>query len=249
MKVYVTTSSYMLGKLLGIEGAMAELQHQCEDTTSESLPCIRTIARLRELTPIELRIDTGGTVIAKVRSRHFHSAFESGADVWVSVDDDVEATLETLDLLLGAVHTLKPVICTAPVIKRGIANRKDIDVSGAGQIASEVPSLSGRYGKGATVRIANGGFGLIALNRAAMNAIVVHFDALAEHGEWEYRLFRDDDDIVKRALFREAIWEGKWYGEDLSFFRRVPEQVDIVALIKGHTAHDGVPLELRTVGT
>ena len=249
MKVHVTTSSYMLGKLLGIERAMAELQHQLEDTTSESLPSIRTIARLRELTPLELRMDTGGTVIAKVRSRHFHSAFESGADAWVSVDDDVEATLETLDHLLGAVATLRPVICTAPVIKRGIASRKEIDVTGAGQIASEVVSFSGRYGNGAVVRIADGGFGLIAINRAAMNEIVKYFDAHVDYHNQDFKLFRDDDDVAKRAVFREIIREGKWYGEDLSFFRRVPEHVDIVALIKGHTAHDGIPLELRTVGT
>ena len=241
MKLFVTTSSYALGKQLGVEAANAELRAQVQDPSSESLPCVRTIARLRELSELELRIDTGGTVIGKVRSRHFRDACVANADVWLSVDDDVEATLATLDALLGAVAShssfVEPRVCVAPYVIRG-STRIDVETLRV-EVKRDFPSFSGRYPPGESIRVKSAGFGLVAMNRAAMREMQLYGHHLT---------FIDDDSEVKEAVFQDVITtDGRWLGEDRSFFYRLPPQVSIEALIVGTTAHDGVALDLQRV--
>lgn len=253
-RVFVSLSVYSLAKELGPDDAVAEVHRQLAAAAAggphvpdDYLPAVRVIARLRTLAGVALRIDAGATVIAKARSRAFHSAlFENPeADVWISVDDDIDATKQTLEWMLEAVReqqtggTLErapaPRICLAPYLLRNAKTQVET-------LSADLPQvfIHRHLSAGGRVRTAtSGGFGLVAVNRAAITAI-------AEAAPREL-LWLDDDGARKLAVFRDELSDGKWYGEDLSFFRRLPRSVDVEALCTGITSHAGEVLRLETV--
>jgi hypothetical protein len=237
-KVFCTVSTYWLGRTLGLDRAAQEFVCQLHAPDVHSLPCVHTITRLRELAEVELRHDAGATVIGKARSRAFHAACGSNADAWVSVDDDVEASLTTLDWLLGAIDEPLPHICVAPcLLRRGDRQpMANVELVTTG-IERLIHSVSG-YNAGGGVRpITSAGFALVAMNRAAMDAIVHLAPSSLE--------YVDDDGATRLALFHDELSDGKWWGEDRSFFRRVPRSVTVECLITGETAHAGYPLDLE----
>jgi hypothetical protein len=236
MTVIVTLPAYTIGKALGVEEGMRELQRQVLNPDAASLPAVRTIARLRKLTDVQLRIDTGGTQLCAVRSRHAHEAWESGADVWFSVDDDNEATTPTLADMLEAVRGDTPRIVLAPYIIRGGETRTHIRVS---VDLSPIVTTERLLSSGSRLRpITKGGFGLIAINRAALAAVreaCSHLDYI------------DTDGVERLALFFAEIRNKVWLHDDFSFFARVPSHVSIEALLTGHTMHAGEVLDLSEV--
>lgn len=232
----VTVSAYALGKTLGVAAAMRELERQIQKPDRASLPAARCIARLRELSSIAVRADTGGTVLGQVRSRHAHDAWHLGerigARVWVSVDDDVEATTATLRDLLEAVQGSTPRIVVVPCLLRTGDGRLPVANVEFPRIVTATRVLS----SGAKLRrVKAAGFALVAMNREALGAVR---DAA---GELEYL---DTDGVTRLGLFHSAIHEGRWLSEDLAFFARVPPDVEVEALITGHSSHDGQPLDL-----
>jgi hypothetical protein len=84
----------------------------------------------------------------------------------------------------------------------------------------------------------HGGMGLVAMSRYAMNETVAANQDL---------VWRDDDGIERLALFHEALVDGQWFGEDLTFFRRIPPHVAIECLITGDSCHNGSKLTLENV--
>lgn len=233
----VTVSAYALGKKLGIREAMRELAVQVEHPTPHSLPAVRVVARLRNICDVVVRFDTGGTVLGKVRSRHAHSAWESGADVWVSCDDDVEATTATLQSLLQAVDDGTPRIALAPYIMRAASTLVSVASVELPRIVTSERVLPGPAG--ARLRpVPRGGFGLVAMNRAALEAVRESCSHLA---------YVDDDGVERLGLFHDQIREKRWLGEDLAFFEHVPARVHVEALLTGHTVHDGEALDLAEV--
>jgi hypothetical protein len=87
-----------------------------------------------------------------------------------------------------------------------------------------------------------GGFGLVGMNRLAMQAIVDAADKTKLR-------WIDGDGAEKLALFYESLEDGLWYGEDTSFFRhRIPEGVSVEALLCGSIVHAGVSLDLDKLG-
>lgn len=244
--VIVTLSAYTLGKTLGLEAGMRELERQMRSPDRESLPAARTVARLRELSSVAVRADTGGTVLGQVRSRHAHDAWhigeQIGASVWVSVDDDVEATTATLlNLLVAVGHGLAdpaPRIVVAPCLLRLAEGRHVANVEFP--LIETPPRV---LPNGARLRKCKaGGFGLVAMNRAALGAVRKEAMALGAEGE-----FIDADGVVRLALFHTAIRDRRWLSEDLSFFARVPPSVSVEALVTGHTAHAGRSLDLSSL--
>jgi hypothetical protein len=236
--LFVSSQFYALGKQLGIAHAMRTVREQIAHPDCESLPAVRTIWRLQQIESIQLRIDTGATCIAKTRSRAFHDALAAHdtCDVWVAVDDDVEATLPTLQALVEAVRSSDG-ICLAPyILRRGSCAdplRLSIDLQ-----SYDLHDRRTLAGGGQVVRGIGGGFGLVAMTRNAMVEI-----AAANPAE----LWDDDDGIPKLALFREQLENRSWWGEDLAFFRRVPSNVRIEVLLTGHTMHEGMGLDLAII--
>ena len=233
--LFVSTMIYALGKQLGFAPAVAEFHAQLAAPNGESLPVVRAIVRLRTSHEFALSVDAASVRIAVSRSRAFHAALESKADVWLSIDDDVEADTRTLDALIGAVgNNVDPRICFAPYWQRG-AERITAQLAPA-PLARV--TLSGAV----TLPAVAGGFGLVAVNRAAL-------DAVAEYCAADLR-YVDADHVSRIAAFQESLVDGRWLGEDVSFFRRAAAAgVRIEALATGAVAHDGRVLRLEEIGT
>lgn len=256
--IFISLSVYALAKELGADDAVAEVHRQLAELAAcaasgigDYLPAVKAIARLRLLDEVELRVDAGATCIGKARSRAFHAFRKSAASTWVSIDDDVDATKQTLEWLVEAVHPgglvarlYPPRICLAPCLLRGPRQEPTLNV--------ELPQVvtHRRLSNGGLVRNCNGGgFGLVALNRGAVDAIVA--SALACSPKFNDGIgdldWLDDDKEIKLAVFHDELAQGKWWGEDRSFFRRVPKSVYIECLAAGVVAHDSAVLDLGKV--
>lgn len=242
--IFVSTMTYALGKELGFPEAAAEFLRQLSEPSSESLPCVRTIARLRTYDAVGIWHDASATCLGKARSRAFHAALEAKPDIYITIDDDVEADSETLGHLIEAVTDQRNVVL-APCITRG---------SNVVNVALE-PKLEwrGLPSGGRVVRIVSGGFGLVAMTGETMRHLVERNPDLH---------FLDDDNtkpglpqVRKPALFYDLLEplepgssEKSWFGEDVAFCRRAHfSGVRLEALCTGVTAHAGQMLRLETV--
>jgi len=242
LRVLVSTMLYSLGKELGADGATKELYAQLEELATnrlhrpadDYLPVALTITRARKLFDVGLVVDAGGTQIAKCRSRTF-SEFLRKPDfhIWLSCDDDTDCTVAALAALVEAVAGDEPAIAVAPTWLRGVAT---VNVGFPKVVVDR--TLVGSGGRMRSCYF--GGFGLVAMNKAAAQAI-------AHQSEQ----FDDDDGRQQHAAFSEIIvrhdGRTRWLGEDLSFFARVPPGVRVEALLTGHTRHDGQTLPLERV--
>jgi hypothetical protein len=247
-KLLISTMLYSLSHELGHDAAVAELHRQVEELAGpftgernpqDFLPVAYTIARAMRVFDVGLFVDAGATQIGKCRSRAMaHAMKHPEFEVWLSVDDDVEATLPTLVALYDACSGGAPSIAIAPCFLRG---RPLVNVAFP-QVVVERKLV----GSSAKLRTAlYGGFGLVAMSQQALKRIDC---------DW----FIDDDGEHKPAAFADIIvdaeqtgddWAGKkiWFGEDLSFFLRVPRSVRVEALLTGYTRHAGETLNLARV--
>lgn len=228
--IAVATWTYGLGKELGFVEATAEFQRQLAAPDWESLPCVRVITRLRGLDELSLYHDAAASNMGKARSRAFHAARKADADVWICVDDDVEADLSTLTALLVAVSGDVPRMCIAPCITRG-SNLVNVALEPGG-VPRPLPGAR-------TLPARRGGFGLVAINRAALDLLESSYRGLT---------FDDDDGESKLALFLELLDDGMWLGEDVAFCHRAFLcGVQLEALVEGVTVHSEARLDLAEV--
>lgn len=224
----------MLGQLFGVAKACAMVNEAIQVATKKP-PCfaVEALRELTKLAEVVLRVDGGASHIGKTRSRQFFDALESKCDVWVSIDDDVSASRETLGALLAAVARPGAHIVSAPCLLRG-ENRVNV------QFANVV--VESRLTGGATLQnIVSSGFGLVAMNREAMQLVA------SASPTWK----DPHDGKVKPAPFLEILEsDGTWVGEDIAFFRRVPrgsKGVSVEALTTGKTVHAGHELALESL--
>lgn len=241
-KVLISTMLYALAKELGADDATRELYRQLEELEDgrlmrdpgDYLPVALTITRARKLFDVGLLVDAGGTLIGKCRSRQFSEFLRKpDYDVWISCDDDTDCTVAVLASLYEAVASGEPGIAIAPTWLRGVAK---VNVA-----FPQVQVERTLVGSGAKMRTCYyGGYGLVAINKAAAQRIVGGCDE-----------FDDDDGRLNVAAFADifARAEGRraWLSEDISFFARVPAGVRVEALLAGHTRHDGATLPLERV--
>lgn len=231
MKVFASCSTYVLGCLEGPQRATQLVTNAvAKPYESQVLLAVHALRELRALAdPLLLSIDGGSSHLAKSRSRQFASALDSDADVWVTIDDDVDATRETLAWMLNVVEAKYPCICIVPCPLRtdpGIVNVE----------FSPLYAIRALPNAGKSRICLRGGFGLVAMNRPAMNEV----SRVAP--SW-----KDDRDggKLKPAAFLEMLKEdGRWLGEDLAFFERVPSTVQVEALVTGEVLHAGFKLDL-----
>ena len=235
MTIFFSTHCHALGWELGIAAASEEFRRQCEEPNDDSLPCVRTLQRLRRMADCCAWCDTGSTRLALSRSRAFHDAWQSGHALWVSCDDDCEADLSTLRSMIAAVEG-EPRICIVPFWMR----TAEFDAQPRLNVEFSPCHSERRLADGARLmRARSGGFGLVAVNRAAL-------DAIAAANDHDALLYVEADAISRYALFLEAIQPNghRWLGEDLAFFARVPTSVTVEALLTGTTVHAGHVLSL-----
>ena len=238
--ILLSVITYELSKRLGKQAAAELFHNECGGAEESPIaltaaahkePCctaVRVARKLRRQAEVALLHDAGGTSIGHARSRAFSVAGQSGADIWIACDDDVDASSETLTHLLGSIDPDTPQIVIVPCLVRGA------DVV---NITLDPDSTLERVTKtGAVLRRALfGGFGLVAVSRAAIQEL-----ALA----WSDLVFLDDDGERRLGVFCEYIRGGWWAREDYAFFSRVPPHVRVEVLLTGLTAHDGRKLRL-----
>lgn len=234
MKVFASTNVYALAKRLGMKGALAEFERQMLHPGLDSLPCVRTLYRIQQLADVHVYVDCGIAAIGKSRCRSFHEALESDAQAWVTVDDDIEATSATIGALLEVLaDDLTPRLVTVPYVLR---NPNDVQTSVRLPVVRIERKIAG-YRVVDLPHPASSGFGLVGINRRALETIA---DSMRETPGY----FLDNDNRRKLAAFHELIDGEMWYGEDNSFFRRIPPDVEVHALLTGTISHDGTPLKL-----
>lgn len=234
MKVFASTGSYLLGRMIGSNEACAAITRIAATGAAPvglegaHVPGALTIHELAKHYDVTLKVDGESVCIGKSRSRALADAIESAADVWLTVDDDVFAAGETLRWLVDAVtRDEAPRVCIVPCPLRNEPSRVNVEWAGV--------YLEDRLPRSGRVRRAKwGGFGLVAMNRAAMLAASNAAPS-----------FRDHDGRIKAAAFLELVTaEGRWLGEDISFFERLPRSVTVDGLITGSVAHGSHKLDL-----
>lgn len=235
LRTFLTMSAYALGKTMGMEAANAELVRQVEEPDSfNALPGVRTLRRLMHVSEAQVFTDTGSSHVAKTRSRFFDAAWRSSAEAWISVDDDVEISMETALYLLQAVDDFEPRIVVVPIVLR-----RPESAEGPAVLGVRYPRviIERHVGQGHLVCCEALAFGCVAMNRLAMAEIVAAAKRLGLE-------FVDVDGATKWAVFAEELLSGNWYGEDVAFFRRVPRTVSVEALLTGTSCHAGQILQL-----
>jgi hypothetical protein len=231
--------TYELSKRLGKKAAQEEFHKQALSTLDvpgeKVLPAALVVRRLRRMAEVALLHDAGGTSIGHARSRAF-SVAERGArngkiDLWISCDDDTQASQETLKHLVRSIDPDEPQIVIVPCWLRQETPVVNITLDPDSPLDRVGPS-------GARLRRAlYGGFGIVAVSRAA----------LIELGKmWRDLTFVDDDAVERIGIFCEYLRDGWWFREDYAFFSRVPKHVRVEALFSGLTDHDGKVLRLET---
>ncbi|MEY2875339.1 MAG: hypothetical protein RLZZ373_2710 [Pseudomonadota bacterium] len=229
--------TYELGKRLGPEAAAAEFLRQATrselDTAGDGddLPAARCVRRLRRLGDVALIHDAGGTSIGIGRSRQFTMALATGADVWICIDDDLDCSSDTLKHLLGALNPEDEQIVIVPYWLRQQTPIVAVTLDPTNPL-ERVTKTGARLRRALT-----GGFGLVAVTRAAMLSMVQAWPGLE---------YLDGDGETRIGMFIEFIRAGFWYREDFAFFSRVPRSTRVEALFSGYTDHAGKPLRLET---
>lgn len=256
--IFASTHLYSLAKKLGLEPASGEFMRQVHlvaEALAEQkhgprdvgfavlktqpppavfIPAAYTIGRAALVDEIQINVNAGATVIAKARNLAAHEFIEGLGDVWLSVDDDVEVSAEALATMVAQCKA-EPCIVVAPCLQRDTLG-VNIEPSA---VVLEARTLNG----GRLERIKSGGFGCVAMSRAALELVI-------ESGVWgaEARWWTHDDGIARRVLFRDEIDDqGRWHTEDRAFFLHVPASVPVYMVRTGRTVHSGQTLDLETL--
>jgi hypothetical protein len=248
--IFASTMLYALARKLGLAPAAEEFMRQVRlvaeglSNTSKGrpvvlaplpgpvayIPAAYTIARLALLDEIQINVNAGATVIAKARNIAAHSFLESPCEVWVTCDDDVEVSEGALATMVSQCQA-EACIVIAPCLLRDTltANISERAIKG---VKSTAPN------GGALERVASGGFGCVAMSRAALAAV--------EESRFRHR-WTDDAGVDRSVMFRDEIHEGRWYTEDTAFFYQVPESIPVYSVRTGQTVHNGQILDLATL--
>ncbi len=235
-RCFVSTSVYALAHQLGMQGAIDEVKRQLDAPDKDSLPVVRTIARLRKLDiEVDLVVDGGATYIGMARSRMFHEAMKREVP-WISLDDDVEVTTDCAAAMFAALEDIAPRIVLVPYYTRDQANPQltiTLPIVRDDHVRNGAKLLTLPKGQG-------GGFGMVGMNVLALRAVA----AAAEEACMQWFDYGER----KLAVFFEMLDEGFWHGEDTSFFKyRVPSEVTVEALLVGTVVHAGVGLRLDSL--
>ena len=239
--IFASVITYELAKRIGAVAAEKEFARQCEALVDapgaeKALGAALTIRKLRKFGDVAKLHDAGGTSIGHARSRAFsvahRGAMAGQVDMWISIDDDVEASAETCAHLVGSMDPDSPQIIIVPCRLR--QDRPVINITLDPDSRIERVSKTGAR----LCRALFGGFGVVAMSRAAILELA---------DQWHDLTYVDDDGQIRTGIFCEFIRDSCWYRDDYAFFSRVPEHVRIEALLTGVTDHAGYKLRLEDV--
>lgn len=204
-RLFVSVFAYVMGK--EVEDLGAAVRDEIEAGAAASWPGFRTLARVRaQMAPIVLSVNHS-SLIAKARSLAMGAFLESGAPLWLSIDDDVEAPAEDLAKLLGPLDVDVLIAPCALRTERGAPAQLNL-VAEKGTVLRDLGTRRGVPVRGFAIE--SGGLALSVVTRAAAEQLD------AAHPELRFL------DHGRRGLgaFLEEVREGAWHGEDFAFCRR-----------------------------
>lgn len=233
--IHVSSYHYTLAKTWGHARAQRMLREQNEAPRTDSEPTVRMVHRMRMIDEVVWRFDTTAIQINRARSIAFSDFVlrDHESDLWVSLDDDIEATMPTIRWAIDAARSSKGVVIVPYLLR--VSNDEKISAVLLGEDPWEPRQLANG---GQVVPATHGGFGFVVVHREAAQKIAAENEALA----WEL-----DDGSPAIAIFYELLWQKRWFGEDLSFFHRIPGDVTVEALVTGECSHAGQMLRLEDV--
>ena len=207
------------------------LKHELEDGERASTAAFRTLARIRSKYDAALCLETS-TLIARARCRAAGAFLASKLPVWLTLDEDVDASLEAVDALLAPLFHFLPVPVALGAMRLRTERRFNVELAPRPE-ASAQALLSPGAGTYPAVR---GGLALAAMTRASIENMA------ACHAELD---FVEDVAPLGRiecpGLFLETIRSGAWQGEDMMFCERARSAgVPLVAVLHPGVTHAGL---------
>ena len=226
--VFFSTFLYALVKQHGPEWRTV-LAQELELGPRSSIPAVRTLAAASSVDTVASAI-SGPSRLAPARSMMAGQFLGTEADVWISCDDDATTGPEGMRLLIRACRDTQAIV-SAPCLQRDTARKADDPGISNVRFPPRPPELV--HGDGYVLaRIHATGFGIVAVHRVAVEAMV------AAHPELEV----EDESTARRfpALFFERIANRRWQGEDMSFCHRAREcGLELHALLGVDVEHAG----------
>lgn len=241
MNVFFSTFPYALSKQHPASEWPRVLSGEVESPT---LPCFRTLLELRSIADVSLHVDVTSR-IGFCRSRAVGAFLRSGADVWVTCDDDVFADADVLGRMMSAAVALGAQV-GAPYVARTLGTMIVGDTP-----ADAAAQVLGRGIGGAppvwVVPAWTVGGGLCAMARSAILRMVDAFPELKfivkpvpGHA---------GTDETSWALYQDAIIREQWSGEDVSFCARAAQAcVPRYLLCDALVTHEGVTFSVPHEG-
>jgi len=218
-RVFVSVFAYTLGRTS--EDPAQEVREELAALEKANWPAFRTLARVREqVGHIALTVDHG-SLIAKARSRAAAMFLQSGAEMWVSIDEDVDASAKDVAMLLYAMSDADIVVAPMPIRDGSRLNVTTNERSVRSVGLDDVRLFA----------IDHGGVALAAISRTSIETMASAFPEL---------VYTDDKGIEGIGLFLEVIRGHKWWGEDTMFCSRARScGLRTEALLDAHVVHMG----------
>lgn len=194
LSLFFSLFAYAAAKNAGVQGRdFHEVdRHWRVDPKSSPWVGWKTMAAAGSLGESMAVLVDGSTLITKARSRASGHFLTSGADVWLTCDDDVFADSEVLERLLAACRQTRGVVAVPCPVRDG--SRLNVGLPPGRPTAP--PGLA------AATHV---GMGLVAMHIDAIVAASADVPKVTVGGTYP-------------AVFREHVTtEGVWVGEDWSF--------------------------------
>jgi len=222
--VFCSIFCYALAKISGErwpEIRAKELAEAAHGEGQSSWPGFRTLANLVRLRPVQTYVD-GSTLITKARSRASGEFLRSGSDVWVTIDDDVEAPKETLEALLEAVIRTRAIVSVPCILRDGTG------------LTVQAHRQDKRRVDGNLYRLDDGtGLGLVAFHHDVIKKLAPMVPHVTARGQ----------DFP--ALFQEDVRDGEWIGEDYRMTRLAARMgIAVYLLLDAPVVHAGLACQM-----
>lgn len=241
--IFATCYPGEIAKLLGPNKWPEAAKKELANLSASTVPGIRTLGRLQhlcakhDLAPsLHVVLDGITRPIAKARSRSAGAFLRSDADVWVTVDDDIEVDTRVLANLVGLARHTEAVVA-APYLLKAYPPRTDVRLSYRKAVLEQenylLEDARPTDARLHCARVDRTGFGIVAMHRAALSRVLVGAPRVVEDGE------------PFPAVFLDVIEEHRWVTEDFYFCGLCEHHGVAIRLLLEHPVwHAGLSMQL-----
>jgi hypothetical protein len=240
-KLFVSTMLYAASKKLGYQGAARELMRQVQNADVKNdeepgMPVSHIIRHCSDLEECQVHVTAGATILGLARSLAAADFLDSGADVWLSADDDMRVSRDAIAALVSQARAepclvLTPYLMRETLVESRLAPRVCI---AAAPVAVQDRAPSG----GKIETVASGGFGCFAVSREVV--------------QWAWDQAGPENEFVEkgrtaRRVISDELVERCWVAEDMAFCRRISVRFRRWCVRVGVSIHAGQRLDLQSL--